>query len=133
MLSQVARAVKAKEWIVFLGWEPHPMNANFDMAYLTGGDDYFGPNFGGATVFTNVRKGYAGECPNVGKLLQNLQFTLQMENEIMGLILDQGMDPNKAAAQWLKEHPDVLDPWLAGVTTIDGKDGLAAVKGHLGV
>jgi glycine betaine/proline transport system substrate-binding protein len=133
MLSQVARAAKTKEWIVFLGWEPHPMNANFDMAYLTGGDDYFGPNFGGATVFTNVRKGYAAECPNVGKLLQNLEFTLQMENEIMGLILDQGMDPNKAAAQWLKEHPAVLDPWLAGVTTIDGKDGLAAVKGHLGV
>ena len=133
MLSQVARAVKDNDWIVFLGWEPHPMNTNFDMAYLTGGDDYFGPNFGGATVFTNVRKGYVQECPNVGKLLQNLEFSLKMENEIMGLILDKGMDGEKAAESWLKEHPQALGAWLAGVTTFDGKDGLAAVKQNLGV
>ena len=29
MLAQVARANRKGEWIVFLGWEPHPMNANF--------------------------------------------------------------------------------------------------------
>ncbi|MEH6547507.1 MAG: glycine betaine ABC transporter substrate-binding protein, partial [Sneathiella sp.] len=28
MLSQVARANRKEEWVVFLGWEPHPMNAN---------------------------------------------------------------------------------------------------------
>jgi glycine betaine/proline transport system substrate-binding protein len=56
MLAQVAKSVKAKEHIVFLGWEPHPMNASFEMAYLSGGDEIFGPNFGGATVYTNVRK-----------------------------------------------------------------------------
>ena len=49
--------------IVFLGWEPHPMNTNFELTYLTGGDDVFGPNFGGATVFTNVRKGYPAGVP----------------------------------------------------------------------
>lgn len=56
MLAQVARAVKKQEPIVFLGWEPHPMNANYQMSYLTGGDDYFGPNLGGATVYTNTRR-----------------------------------------------------------------------------
>src|SRR5262249_12605923 len=40
MLAQVDRAVKKKEWIVFLGWEPHPMNVKYDMVYLTGGDEY---------------------------------------------------------------------------------------------
>jgi glycine betaine/proline transport system substrate-binding protein len=43
MLAQVARASDRDEPIVFLGWEPHPMNANFDLTYLTGGDDWFGP------------------------------------------------------------------------------------------
>jgi len=128
MLSQVRRAVRKKEWVVFLGWEPHPMNANFDLAYLSGGDDYFGPNFGGATVHTNVRKGFEDECPNVGRLLKNLEFTLAMENQVMGMILDDGMQPEKAAFKWLKAHPEVLDKWLMGVTTIDGKNGLAAVK-----
>ena len=109
------------------------MNANYEMAYLAGGDDWFGPDFGGATVHTNVRKGYAEECPNVGKLLKNLEFTLKMENEIMGAILDEGKEPNAAATAWLKNNPKVLDAWLDGVTTVDGGDGLAAVKKHLGV
>ena len=133
MLAQVARAVRSKDHVVFLGWEPHPMNANFEMVYLSGGDDWFGPDFGGATVFTNTRKGYSSACPNVGKLLGNLQFKLAMENQIMGAILNDGEDPEKAATAWLKKNPAILDKWLAGVTTLDGKDGMAAVKAKLGL
>jgi glycine betaine/proline transport system substrate-binding protein len=133
MLSQVRRAVRSKEWIVFLGWEPHPMNTNIKMAYLAGGDDYFGPNFGGATVYTTVRAGYTKTCPNVGKFLNQLGFTLRMENEVMGLILDKGMSPPKAAEKWLHTHPAVLNKWLQGVKTVDGQPGLPAVKASLGL
>ncbi len=133
MLAQVARATRSEEPIVFLGWEPHPMNANFDLTYLAGGDEVFGPNYGGATVYTNVRAGYLEECPNVGQLLQNLKFTLPMENEIMGAILDEGETPEAAAAAWLKDHPDVVETWLDGVTTFEGEPGLPAVKAHLGI
>jgi glycine betaine/proline transport system substrate-binding protein len=133
MLAQVARATRSEDPIVFLGWEPHPMNANFELTYLSGGDDWFGPNYGGATVYTNVRAGLLDECPNLGQLLKNLTFTLPMESEIMGAILDDGQDPNDAAAAWLKAHPDVIATWLEGVTTFDGDDGLAAVKEHLGM
>ena len=133
MLSQVSRAVRRDNWIVFLGWEPHPMNANFELTYLAGADDYFGPNFGGATVYTNVRKGYIEECPNVGTLLNNLTFTLQMENQIMGAILDEGQEPMAAATAWLKENPGMLDGWLEGVNTLSGEPGLPAVKAHLGL
>ena len=132
MLAQVQRAVDRKEPVVFLGWEPHPMNANIEMEYLEGGDEVFGPNLGGATVHTNVRQGYLQECPNVGKFLQNLVFTLQMENEVMGAILNDGKDPADAAKEWLAAHPEVLDGWLAGVTTFDGKPGIDAVKASLG-
>ena len=133
MLAQVGRATKRGEPIVFLGWEPHPMNANYEMTYLTGGDDYFGPNLGGATVYTNVRAGYVGECENVGQLLENLQFSLAMENEIMGSILNDGMDPADAANAWMKDHMDMVNGWLDGVTTRDGGDAVAAVKAHLGM
>jgi len=133
MLSQVQRAVNSKADVVFLGWEPHPMNANFEMAYLDGGDDVFGPNYGGATVHTNVRKGYTTECPNIGKLLTNMVFSLKMENEIMGSILNDGTEANAAATAWLKANPDAVTPWLEGVTTLDGGDGAAAVKSALGL
>lgn len=133
MLAQVARAVRRREPIVFLAWEPHPMNANFDITYLSGGDDWFGPNYGGATVYTVVRKGYTEQCPNLGRFLSNLSFTLQMENEVMKAILDEGREPRDAARDWLAAHPEVLDAWLEGVTTFDGGEGLAAVRARLGL
>lgn len=108
------------------------MNANFTLTYLEGGDDFFGPDFGGATVLTNTRAGYVAECPNVGKLLENLSFTLAMENQIMGKILDDGMDPPEAALAWMKANPDAVTPWLDGVTTADGGDAMAAVETLLG-
>jgi glycine betaine/proline transport system substrate-binding protein len=105
MLSQVSRNARRDKWIAFLGWAPHPMNANFDMEYLSGGDDFFGPNFGGANVHTNVRKGYLQECPNVGKLLTNLTFSLPMENEIMGAILDDGKKTGSRCERMVKSQP----------------------------
>jgi len=131
MLAQVDRASGREEPIVFLAWEPHPMNANFALTYLAGGDDWFGPNFGGAEVATNTRAGFVTECANPGRLLQNLEFSLAMENEIMGAILNDGADPAEAARAWLAAHPEVLGPWLDGVTTKDGGDAMAAVTAAL--
>jgi len=128
MLSAVARKTRKKQDIVFLGWEPHPMNANFSLVYLRGGDDHFGPNFGGATVYTNTRAGYAGECKNVGAFLKNLKFTLDMENAIMGAILNDGMDERDAALAWMRDHPAAVQNWLRGVTTKGGAPGWSAVK-----
>ena len=128
MLAQVARADRAGAPIVFLGWEPHPMNSQFSLTYLSGGDEVFGPDFGGARVDTNIRQNYAQECPNIGAFLSNLEFTLPMENEIMGRILNDGQDPQTAARGWLGENPDAATPWLAGVTTFDGGDAEAALR-----
>ena len=133
MLSQVERAEKRHEPIVFLGWEPHPMNTKFKMNYLSGGDDIFGPNYGGATVMTNTRAGLAKDCPNLGHFLDQLKFSLPMENQIMGSILFDSQEADKAALGWLKANPDALAAWLDGVTTIDGQPGLPAVKASLGL
>jgi glycine betaine/proline transport system substrate-binding protein len=131
MLSQVKRQTRRNKWIVFLGWEPHPMNSNFELAYLEGGDDFFGPNLGGANIHTNVRKNYTAECKNVGQFLNNLTFTLEMENEVMAAILDAGKKPNVAAKEWIKKNPTILDAWLKDVTTLDGKPALAAASAVL--
>ncbi|MDE2304061.1 MAG: choline ABC transporter permease subunit [Gammaproteobacteria bacterium] len=127
MLSQVARAVAAHQPIVFLAWEPHPMNMHFDLRYLAGGDAVFGSHFGGATVYTVTRRGYVARCPNVGRLLANLQFTLQGENEMMDAILDRHEQPRPAADAWLESHPREVNAWLAGVTTFDGRPANAAL------
>lgn len=107
------------------------MNSNFELAYLEGGDDFFGPNLGGANIHTNVRKNYTAECKNVGQFLNNLTFTLEMENEVMAAILDAGKKPNVAAKEWIKKNPTILDAWLKDVTTLDGKPALAAASAVL--
>ena len=131
VMSQVRRSIRRNEFIVFLGWEPHPMNSKLDIAYLSGGDDYFGPNYGGATVRTLSRKDYAAQCPNVAKLAKNLKFSLAMENEMMGLILDDNKEGPGAAKAWIKAHPEVLKSWTEGVTTYQGKAGYQAVADKL--
>ncbi|HDZ49132.1 hypothetical protein LCGC14_0278910 [marine sediment metagenome] len=128
MLAELRARVPNEEWMVFLGWAPHPMNTNFDMAYLSGADDYFGPDLGGATVYTNARAGFVDECPNVGALLNNMTFTLEMENELMSAIMDDGVDPRDAARRYLNANDEVLDAWLEGVTTRDGEPGAEAVR-----
>ena len=130
MLIQVNRAIREKKWIVFLGWEPHPMNAELKMDYLSGGDDIFGPNYGEAKVYTIESPDYAERCPNVARFASNLHFTTSMENHLMIPIMNKE-DPNKVALDWLKTNPQTLDPWLAGVTTFDGKPGLPAVKAYI--
>lgn len=131
MVSQVSRAARRQQWIVYLGWAPHPMNSNVEMEYLAGGDDYFGPNYGGANVYTNVRANYLAQCPNVGQLLQNLQFSLEMENQLMEAILNQKQKPAVAAQQWLKANPNELQRWLKGVKTQQGEDAVQAVLNYL--
>jgi glycine betaine/proline transport system substrate-binding protein len=128
MLAQAEKSMKSQEWIVFLGWTPHPVMGNMKIKYLDGMGD---SGFGAAKVFTNVRAGYGTECPNAGKFISNLKFDLPMENELMDQIL-KGKDAKEAATEWLKAHPDAATPWLNGVTTFDGGDASAAVKKTLG-
>jgi glycine betaine/proline transport system substrate-binding protein len=128
MLVQVGRAVKKHDFVVFLGWTPHPMNVQYSIKYLKGGEKYFGES---GDVNTLARKGYAQQCPNVGKLLANLTFTQDMENSIMDEVLTKQAHNDDAVVAWIKAHPQQLDSWLQGVSTRDGGDGLAAVKAKL--
>ena len=132
MLTEVSRAAKHKKWIVFLGWAPHPMNVQQNITYLSGGDDVFGANYGEAKVYTVTASDLATRCPNVNKLINNLEFSLDMENQVMLPIMEK-TKPDVAAKAWLKKNPAALGKWLEGVQTLDGKPGLPAVKKYLGV
>ncbi|MGH8253643.1 MAG: choline ABC transporter permease subunit [Steroidobacteraceae bacterium] len=129
MLAEVERAVNAKRPVVFLAWDPHPMNMRFDLRYLTGGDATFGPNYGAATIYTTVRAGYMGECPNLARLLKNLQFTLRGESEMMNAILNLHQQPEAAADAWIRAHGALVAQWLEGVRSFDGRPALLAMQG----
>lgn len=131
MLAQLERALKKNEPIVFLGWEPHPMNINYQITYLSGGDEEFGPDFGGSTVHTLSRPGFAAECPNAAKFFSQLAFNLDYENLGMRMIMTDGAEPQDAARAMMARMPQLLDGWLKDVTTIDGEEALPVVKAAL--
>ena len=53
--------------------------------------------------------------------------------DLFVLFLDDGMQPEKAARRYLRDNPGAMEGWLAGVTTLDGNPGLAAVRASLGL
>ncbi|KTT62639.1 glycine/betaine ABC transporter substrate-binding protein [Pseudomonas oryzihabitans] len=128
MLANVKRKELLNQWVVFLAWEPHPMNTQFKIAYLSGGEDVWGPNFGASSVYTSTRKDYARKCPNVGRFLANLYFTIDMENKLSSQVLDEKTNPRRAVRDFLKENGPILDKWLEGVQSVSGAPGLATVK-----
>jgi glycine betaine/proline transport system substrate-binding protein len=131
MLTQVERAVRAHEWIVFLAWEPHLMNTRFHLVYLAGGDAYFGPDYGSATVNTVTRAGFAADCPNLARLFRQMRFGVDLENRLIARLLDPHQPAEAAARQALRDEPARVAAWLDGVTTANGAPGLPAVRAAL--
>jgi glycine betaine/proline transport system substrate-binding protein len=131
MLAQASRDISRKRWIVFLGWEPHPMNLMFKLVYLSGGDAYFGPDYGGGQVYTLARAGFSESCPNAARLFRQMSFTVAVEDAIMAASESGNPSGPEAAKAYLESHLELLGPWLDGVTTLDGRPGAAAVKAFL--
>ena len=51
----------------------------------------------------------------MGAFLENLVFTLDIENTLMSYILNEDMEPEEAAGKLLTDGPDLLEEWLDGV------------------
>ncbi|MEH3023601.1 MAG: choline ABC transporter substrate-binding protein [Pseudomonas oryzihabitans] len=131
MLAHVKRKELLNEWVVFLAWEPHPMNTRFRIAYLAGGEEVWGANRGASSVHTSTRRDYGRYCPNVGRLLANLRFTIDMENQLAARVLDEKTNPRRAVRDFLRSDGAVLEQWLDGVQTVSATPGIAAVKAAL--
>ena len=53
--------------------------------------------FGASQIHPLTRVGYSAECPNLGKLLANLKFTIPMESEVMdGISTNKDKDGDRA-------------------------------------
>lgn len=131
MLAAVDRAVRARQPIVFLGWSPHPMNTRFPMRYLAGGDAWFGPDFGGATVYTVTRRGYAEACPNAARLLRQFAFTVEEENAWMEALLAGGQAPDAMARAWVTTHRARVGEWTTGVQPFVGPAAARSAEDRL--
>jgi len=119
MMAQVKGKVRRGQWIVFMGWQPHPMNINYSIRYLGGGDDYFGPDYGAAIVNTTVRSGLTEQCPNLRRFFTNLTFKASIEEEMMDQV-GKFVPVDRAVRHWMYQNPGQVKEWLQGVTYFNG-------------
>jgi glycine betaine/proline transport system substrate-binding protein len=118
MLTSVKRAVNNEEWIAFNGWKPHYMNVMFDLRYL---DDPEGIWGSGERVQTVVRTGFEEENPNVYKFFEQFRVTAPMQNQWIDMYKRQEMDPEDVAEKWIANNLDVVNQWVYGVESTDGR------------
>ena len=131
MLVAVNQAILRKDWIVFLGWAPHPMNLRFKLHYLSGGDNFFGPNYGESNVYTVVRKNFEHDCQNLAQFFKNFVLNVDIENKLMQDILEKKLSPREAAQQWMGKNPALVMGFLNKVQTKDGTESKLAFKKYL--
>lgn len=124
MVTEAEKAIKNNEWIVFLPYTPHAVMGKMDLHFLT---DIPDASFGEATVYTNVRANYVGECPNVGAFFRNVSFSISMLNDLLEYQENEKARPEQTAEQWISTHQEEIKPWLQGVATVDGQDAFASL------
>ncbi|MBI3893414.1 MAG: choline ABC transporter permease subunit [Candidatus Wallbacteria bacterium] len=112
MLSEVRQSISRREWIVFLGWRPHPMNTTLSMEYLTDPLQKWGLGGGASEVHTIVSRELVRRSPELTAFFRKLAFTVELENELMGAILDRSQSPEAAARAWMQRHPPAVSAWL---------------------
>ena len=114
MLAELQRAYEAEEPIVFLGWSPHWMNAEYDFHYLEDPEDAQGSFDEPARLRTLVGADLQEEDPVAYAFLQAVSMNEEEMNELQAEIQDADPDePTLGATNWLEGNQDVVEEWVA--------------------
>lgn len=115
MTSTLDKAIKDKRPIVVTGWTPHWMFTKYDLKFLEDPKGAFGK---AENIHTIVRKGLKNEEPTAYNVLDRFYWTPDEMADVM-LQVNEGVDPEKAAKEWLDKHPDKLEKWTEGLEKVD--------------
>lgn len=131
MLSQVNRATRRKDWIVFFAWEPHWMGTAYDFKYLKNTDESGTIAYQKSWVWTVVRSNLSQTHPNVYRFLEQFTLTTDIQSEWIYQFKREKKEPKTVAREWIAKNMDMVGTWLEGVNTADGKPALPALKKDL--
>lgn len=112
MMAALDKAYRERKWVAITGWSPHWMFAKYELKYLADSKKDFGEAEG---LHSLANKVFAEKHPEVAAMIQRFKLN---DNQIGGLegLMQQGMEPQKAAQRWLKENRRLVDGWLAQTT-----------------
>ncbi|MFK3938335.1 glycine betaine ABC transporter substrate-binding protein [Alkalihalobacillus sp. NPDC078783] len=117
MTEALGNAIDNEEPIVVTGWNPHWMFATYELKYLDDPEGVFGE---AESIHTFTREGLADDAPEANTVLDNFHWTEDEMGEVM-LEIQEGTDPEEAAANWVEANPDRVDEWTDGVSEVNGE------------
>ena len=113
MLSELEKAYRAKEPIVFLAWSPHWMNAEYDFHYLDDPKNLQGAFDDPSRILTVVNQDLKDDDPQAYAFLNAISLDEEQVNTIEAEINEAGsFNPEKGVRNWLKSNHDVVQPWV---------------------
>lgn len=111
MTTALGQAIENEEEVVVTGWSPHWKFQTYDLKYLEDPNGTFGE---AETINTMVREGLEEDMPEAYQVLDQFNWTLEDTESIM-LDIQEGTDPEDAAATWIEENPELVAEWTEGV------------------
>ncbi|MCM3714721.1 glycine betaine ABC transporter substrate-binding protein [Halalkalibacter oceani] len=117
MTSALNEAISNEEAIVVTGWNPHWKFSKYDLKYLDDPKGVFGD---AENIHTMARLGLEEDMPEAYQVLDNFHWTEDDMGEIM-VAINEGQDPEEAAAEWVENNPDKVAEWTDGVDSVDGE------------
>jgi glycine betaine/proline transport system substrate-binding protein len=127
MLAQVGRSIEREEWVVFLGWEPHWMNVEYDIRYLKAvGEPKIADTRSDVLTVANPRTVDAE--PEIARFLEQYVVAKDDQSEWVLEFSYKDREAEAVAREWIGANMDTVAKWLDGVKTRDGQSAVEAVR-----
>ena len=111
MLSELDKAYKLREPIVFFGWSPHWMNTRYDIRYLNDPRDLQGRFNHSAEISSIVNENLSEHDPAAYELIKSISLTKDEVNQMETDINETG-DPEAGVKAWLEDNRSVVQSWI---------------------
>lgn len=109
MLASLKDAYRREAPIAITLWQPHWAYAQYDLKALKDPKQSYG---GGDDIKWMSVKGFAEQHADVTAMLNAWNMSHEQLADLM-LTIEKAGDPDKGAQQWIAEHRDLVDEWLA--------------------
>jgi glycine betaine/proline transport system substrate-binding protein len=111
MLSELEKAYKTREPIVFFGWSPHWMNTRYDFRYLEDPRDLQGRFNDSAEISSIVKENLSKDDPVAYEFIKSISLSKEQINQMEADIIEAG-DPEAGVRAWLEDNRSVVRPWI---------------------
>jgi glycine betaine/proline transport system substrate-binding protein len=129
MLAEVSRRAAAGEAIVFLGWSPHWMTSEFNLHFL---DDPQSVWPGAGQVRSLIRSELETADPNLVRFISQISVDTATASDFIRAVDKDGKPAETVAQEWMQAHPDRIEAWLQGVTSVNGEPAAQVVLSKAG-